>query len=268
MKSMRYLCVGFLAAALSVWAQEPQADAAHTSEETAAQKQYVLDAGTRIPMTMLNSVSTKTALEGDRVYLETLFPVMANGKIVIPAGSSIAGTVTNMKRPGRVKGKGELFVRFDTLILPNGVTRDFRSRLGSIDGRDNQGFDREEGKIKGEGSKTEDAIKVGTATSAGATVGGLAGAAAGRAGMGLGIGAAAGAAAAITGILLTRGPDVVLAKGSTVEMLLDRQIAFTEEEVDFTNSPNFRRGSENGSGPIQRKGNSGNVIGRRPPLVP
>ncbi|MDX2268842.1 MAG: hypothetical protein NW208_12100 [Bryobacter sp.] len=266
---MRYLAGLVCLAAMSLRAQEASAPAEETkiAQKQNDPKQYVVDAGTRIPMTMLNSVSTKNALEGDRVYMETLFPVMANGKIVIPAGSSIAGTVTSLKRPGRVKGKGELFVRFDSLILPNGVTRDFRSRLGSIDGRDNQGFDREEGKIKGEGSKGEDAMKVGTATSAGATVGGLAGAAAGSTGMGLGIGAAAGAAAALTGILLTRGPDVVLAKGSTVEMLLDRPLNFTEEEVDFSNTPAGRRASDSGSGPIQRK-SGGNILGRRPPLIP
>jgi len=34
-------------------------------------------------------------------------------------------TVTQVKKPGRVKGRGELYVRFDTLTLPNGVCRDF-----------------------------------------------------------------------------------------------------------------------------------------------
>ncbi|MBX9718490.1 MAG: TrbI/VirB10 family protein, partial [Microbacteriaceae bacterium] len=131
--------------AMGMWAQEPAVPV--------VSKNFTLEPGTRIPLTMLNSVSTKHAVEGDRVYLETLFPVLVNGRVVIPPGSSVGGTVTSLKRPGRVKGKGELYVRFDTLILPNGVTRDFKSRLGSIDGRDNQGFDREEGRIKGEGNK-------------------------------------------------------------------------------------------------------------------
>ncbi len=270
MRLMRHLVLSLPLLALASFGQESPATESKAADPKAAAaeaKTYVVDAGTRIPMTMLNSVSTKSAIEGDRVYLETLFPIMAQGRVVIPAGSSIAGTVTNMKRPGRVKGKGELFVRFDTLILPNGTSRDFRSRLGSIDGRDNQGFDREEGKIKGEGSRGEDAMKVGTATTAGATVGGLAGAAAGRAGMGLGVGAAAGAAAALTGILISRGPDVVLAKGSTVEMLLDRPLSFSEEELDFSAAPGGRRSNEAG-GPLPRKANNPGAFGRRPPLVP
>jgi hypothetical protein len=66
--------------------------------------------------------------------------------------------------------------------------------------------------------------------------------------------------------LLTRGPDVVLAKGSTVEMLLDRPLTFDETELDFSSTPNFRRSNDTGAGPQSRKSVTG--IGRRPPLVP
>src|SRR5436190_22282457 len=40
--------------------------------------------GTRILLSLINSVSTKNAAEGDRVYLETVFPIIVNGRIVIP----------------------------------------------------------------------------------------------------------------------------------------------------------------------------------------
>ena len=66
---------------------------------------------------------------------------------MIPRGSFVNGTVTISKPAGRTKGKGELFVRFDSLTLPNGATRDFRSRLGSAEGAK---VDREEGKVSGE----------------------------------------------------------------------------------------------------------------------
>src|ERR1700722_19604327 len=90
---------------------------------------FMVQPGTRIPLSMINSVNTKNSAAGDRVYLQTVFPIISNGKIVIPPGSYVEGTVTEVKRPGRVKGRGSLFVRFDSLILPNGVTRDFRSRV-------------------------------------------------------------------------------------------------------------------------------------------
>src|SRR3974390_1087792 len=159
--------------------------------------QFEVEPGTRIPLSMINSISTKHAAEGDRVYLETVFPILVNGKVVIPPGSYVAGTVTESKRPGRVKGRGELYVRFDSLTLPNGVTRDFRARMGSLDGTASEELDKNEGKIKSEGNKTGDARTIGQTAAAGAGIGAIAGSDAGHAGMGAGIGAAAGAAAGL-----------------------------------------------------------------------
>lgn len=195
---------------------------------------FTVDAGTKIPLSLLNSISTKNAAEGDRIYLETVFPVMANGKIVIPVGSSVAGTVTSVKRAGRVKGRAELFVRFDTLILPNGAMRDFRSRMSNMDGTVGGTLDRGEGRIEGDGNKAGDMRTIGDAAITGTLIGGIAGAAAGNAGMGLGVGAAAAGTAAMIGILSSRGPDAMLTKGTTVEMLLDRPLNFSETEVDFS----------------------------------
>jgi hypothetical protein len=222
--------------------------------------------GTRIPLSLINSVSTKHAAEGDRVYLETVFPIMVDGRVVIPPGSYVAGTVTQVKRPGRVKGRGELYLRFDSLTLPNGVTRDFRARLGALDGRATEELDKSEGKIKSEGNKGGDAQKVGEATAAGASIGAISGSVAGRPGMGVGIGAAAGAAAALVGVLASRGPEAVLAKGTTLEMLLDRPVVFEEDELDQASTPR-RRNIGEGPGPLpSRKQQSVPIPGRRLPL--
>ena len=209
---------------------------------------FVVAIGTRIPLSMINSISTKTAAEGERVYLETVFPILVNAHVVIPPGSYVSGTVTEVKRPGRVKGRGELYVRFDALTLPNGVTRDFRARIASLDGRAPETLDKSEGKIKGEGDKAGDVKTVGEAAGAAATIGGLAGAAAGHAGMGAGLGAAAGATAGLMYVLLTRGPDAVLAKGTTMEMVRDRPLEFTTADIDFRNSMP-RANSSDGPGP-------------------
>jgi hypothetical protein len=124
-------------------------------------------AGTKVPLTLLNTLSSKQTAEGDRVYLETLYPILVGGKIVIPPGSYVSGTVTQVKRPGRIKGRGELYLRFDSLTLPNGVTRDFRARIGGMEGGGNNELDRGEGKIKGGGSKGEDARDIAQAAQMG-----------------------------------------------------------------------------------------------------
>src|SRR5215813_3556744 len=160
---------------------------------------YMVEVGTKVPLSLINSISTKHSAEGDRVYLETVFPVLVNGRIVVPVGSWVAGTVTQVKKPGRVKGRGELYVRFDSLTLPNGVTRDFHGRIGSMDGNAKDELDRTEGTVRSEGNKAGDARTVGEAAAAGTSVGVIAGGAAGHYGMGAGIGAAAGAAAGMAG---------------------------------------------------------------------
>ena len=200
--------------------------------EPASPSEITVVAGTRIPLVLRNAVDTKHSHEGDRVYLETAFPVTVDGRIVIPRGSYVNGTVTTAKAAGVVKGKGELFLRFDTLTLPNGVTRDFRSRIGAADSVDGK-LDRKEGTITGERDKGKIAKTTAEGAGIGGSVGGIAGAAAGRPLTGVGIGAAAGAAAGLASVLIKHRPDASLPAGTTVELLLDRDLRYLPSELNF-----------------------------------
>src|SRR5580698_3308941 len=180
-----------------------QTVAAQTPSSNEGPDSYTVVPGTHIALGLINSVSTKHSSPGDRIYLETVFPIVINSHIVIPPGSYVTGTVTEVKRPGRVKGRAELYGRFDLLTLPNGVTRDFRSRLGSIDARGDEHLDKKEGMVQGDSNKAGDARTVGEIAASGASIGAIAGAAEGHAGMGAGIGAAAGAAVGLAGVLLS-----------------------------------------------------------------
>ena len=208
----------------------PRPAPARTAPPASPAASYTVPSGTRILLTLVNSLNTKHSREGDRVYLQTAFPVSASDRIVIPRGASVTGTVTDSKRPGRVAGKGELYIRFDSLTLSNGVTRDFRARLSNADTRKGT-VDRDEGKVTGAGNRGGDAKTVARDAGMGASVGGIAGAASGNAGKGLGIGGAAGAAAGLATVLIRRGPDVVLPKGTKVEMVLDRDLVYSDEEL-------------------------------------
>jgi hypothetical protein len=227
--------IGFAAVAgLSLAAQTPAPGA--IKDEAARAADFTVNSGTTVPLSLINSISTKHSAEGDRVYLETAFPILVNGRIVIPVGSYVQGTVTQIKKPGRVKGRGELYVRFDSLTLPNGVTRNFHGRIGNVDAGSTGDVDRAEGKVTSEGNKSGDARTVAETAATGTSVGAIAGSVAGHTGMGLGIGAAAGATAGLIGVLATRGPDAILAKGSTLEMVLDRPISFSEDDLNFGNA--------------------------------
>jgi len=233
--SITLLTVGALAAQELAAQDQAAQELAVPDQAIQAQAGYTVASGVKIPLSLINSISTKHSMEGDSVYLETAFPILSNGRIVIPVGSYVAGTVTQVKKPGRVKGRGELYVRFDTLTLPNGVSRDFRSRMGTLDASSMGNLDRAEGRVESEGDKLGDTRTVAETTATGASVGAIAGAAAKSMPMGLGIGAGAGAAAGLIAILAIRGPDAILTKGSTVEMILDRSLSFSETDLNFGN---------------------------------
>lgn len=232
-----------------------------------AEGEMIIPIGTRVPLVLLNSISTKHASPDDLVYLESVYPVVVDGRIVIPPGTYVSGRVTSVKRPGRVKGKGELYVRFEQIILPNGIIRDLTGSVGALDGRSPEGFDKEEGRITSEGNKGGDARTIGESTATGASIGVIAGAAGSNAGLGLGLGSAVGATAGLIGVLASRGPDAILEKGTQLDMVLDRGLLFKDEDLDFDNPLGQGRLRDPGNGPDpNRNRNNQSNGGRRFPL--
>src|SRR5580765_3117980 len=130
----------------------------------------IVPAGTIIPVTLTSSVSTKTSRDGDGVYGRTSFPVTINNKIVIPEGSYVRGKISEIRRPGRVKGKGELALNFQTLVLPSGVTIPIYTSLGGTGGA---GERKGEATVQGDSSKGEDAKTVERTTVEGAGIGAI-----------------------------------------------------------------------------------------------
>jgi hypothetical protein len=186
---------------------------------------FTIAAGTHILLTLTNPVSTKNSRDGDQVYLRTAIPVAQEGRIVIPRGSYVRASVSKSKAAGHGASQGEIFIRFDSLTLPNGVSRDFHARLTSAD-TVNGKVDPDEGKISGTGRNTKPG-EVGRDVGIGSMGGVLIGSAAGHPITGLGVGAAAGAAA----VLLSKNKDVVLPRGTSVEMVLDRDLSYTAAEL-------------------------------------
>jgi hypothetical protein len=205
------------------------APAAPGAPAVASAAKIMVPAGTHIPLVLHNAVSTRSARPGDPVYFETLFPVMIDGKVVIPAGSYVSGEVTESKRPGRVKGRGELMIKLTTMILPNAYMVNLNAVPSNAATGGNETTD-SEGKIIGDSEKGHDIGTIAKTTAAGAGIGGLAT----QSGRGVGIGAAAGAAAGLAAVLLTRGPDAEMPRGSTVEAVIDRSLYLDADKVQFT----------------------------------
>jgi hypothetical protein len=195
---------------------------------TGTGQMITVPAGTRLGVTLENGISTNSAKPGDSVYFRTSFPVTMNSKVVIPVGSYLRGEVTDSKRPGHVKGKGELRIRLNTLILPNGYTVDLNAEPHSTDAGGTRTDS--EGKITGPGGKGKDAETIATTTVAGAGIGAIAGG-----GKGAGIGAGIGGLAGLAAVLFTRGPDAQLPRGSSMDLVLERDLQLEAEQVHYTN---------------------------------
>jgi type IV secretion system protein VirB10 len=204
-----------------------------TTDDPAAAKHIVVPAGTQLPLVLHNAITTRSNKPGDPLYLETTFPVIVGDRIVIPAGSYVSGEIIEAKRPGKVKGRGELMIRLTTLILPNGYAAKFDAIPTGAGTGGNDSVE-EEGKIKGDSDKASDAGTILKTTTLGTGVGGGVGAIGGRPGMGIGIGAAAGAAAGLLWTLFTRGPEVELPRGTSLDIMLDRPLYLDASKINFT----------------------------------
>ncbi len=240
-----FLIASMLAMGASCAAQQPdgpQADAPlpvapkpAVAPQAGTSERITVPAGTRVAVVLQNGISTRSAKAGDSVYLQTSFPITGNNRIVIPVGSYLRGELLEAKRPGRIKGRGEFRMRLDTLILPNGYTVDLRAAPRSADSGGNETMD-SEGKVTGGGNKGK---KVGTVVSTTATGAGV-GAIATRTPKGAGIGAGIGAAAGLAAVLLTRGPEAELPRGSTMDVVLEHELSLDASQIQFNNLGQFQ----------------------------
>ena len=191
--------------------------------------QLIVPAGTRLPLVLHNSISTRSAHPNDPVYLETVFPVIVNGKIAIPAGSYVQGEITEAKRPGKGKGSAEVRIRLTTLVFPTGYTVNF----GAVPTNAGTGGDEyadKEGQINKDRDRTADAGTVIKTTGIGAGIGSIAG----RSAQGAAIGAGAGVAAGLAAVLMMRGPELELPRGSNVDIMLDRPLPLDPAKLNLS----------------------------------
>jgi hypothetical protein len=154
-------------------------------------------------------LSTDASQRGDRFQARVIEPREF-------AGATIDGRVTNVKRPGKVKGTAELQLAFEAIHLPDGRTTSFNANVMEIvdnGNRDDAGTVDSEGGVRGRSSTKDDISKVGASTGIGAIIGAVIGG-----GKGAAIGAAIGGAAGTGSVLSKRGEDVRLARGQQLRI--------------------------------------------------
>jgi hypothetical protein len=230
------LAVGLLAFACSSLAQQtdgPQTNPPAPVPQPAAPQQPVstekikLAAGTRVAVVLENGISTRSAKPGDSVYFHTSYPITQNNRIIIPVGSYLRGELVEAKRPGKVKGRGEFRMKLNQLIFPNGYTVDLNADPRSADTGGKETMD-SEGKVTSGSGKGKDAQTIAETTATGAGIGAIADGA-----KGLGIGAGVGAAGGLAAVLLTRGPEAEMPRGSTLDVVLEHDLILDSSQIQF-----------------------------------
>ena len=221
----------FLFVLLGSWTQAGNA-AQESAQNALPEAEIIVPEGTVLPIVLTEYLNTRNSQIGDVFYADTTYPIWIQQRLVIPKGSTIRGTVTDVVRPGKIRGKGRLAVRFDDILLPNGVRRDLIASFRGIHGPGDESLSRDSETVTAGGSKGEDAGTVIGTSSQGAIIGAVAG----RSGAGAAIGAGAGAAVGTAIMLFTRGRDLVINPGTRFDIELKKPIKFAYNEIQFTNA--------------------------------
>ncbi len=163
-------------------------------------RDVTLPAGTVLPVDLETSVGSDISRVEQPVTGRLRRAVTVGGAQVLPAGTIVSGHVTAAQRPGRVKGRGLIAMRFTQLDTPGAGKTAIKtatvSRLAPA-------------------TKEKDALEIIAPAAAGAVIGRIAGGkSAARKG------ALIGGAAGVGYVLSTRGKEVRLGKGANLAVKL------------------------------------------------
>ena len=212
-----------------------QSGVAASSENSRNSTSYTVPAGTKVLLSLKSGVNTKTARSGDGVYLVSTFPVIVGSHVLIPTGVYVQGVIDKVERPGRVKGRAKLLMHFTTMIFPNGQVVAIPGTVNNLPGSGGASVKGDEGTIEQAGSKSKDAGDIARGGVIGATGGVIGGAATGNPAEAAAVGGLAGLAGGLVYTLLTRGNEVVIPEGTSLEMVMQRPLVLQSSQLDGIN---------------------------------
>jgi uncharacterized protein YcfJ len=169
--------------------------------------QFIIPDGTQIVAVLDNNLSTSAARENDPFTMTVRSPDQYEG-------ATIRGHLTNVSRSGRITGRSEVTLNFDTITLRNGqsyrfagITESVRTPEGETVRVDNEGSVREDNRT----NTTAKRAAIGTAV--GAIIGAIAGG-----GKGAAVGAVIGAGAGAGSVYVQGKDDLELTPGTELTL--------------------------------------------------
>jgi hypothetical protein len=163
----------------------------------------VVPTGTVLTIRTNQALSTKTLQTGGTFSGSVMTGITLGGKLAIPAGSDVAGTVVDVKKAGKFKGAATLQLALSSVTV-RGHTYNIVTEY----------FDKSS---TGKGKRT--AVMIGGGAGGGAAIGALAGG-----GKGAAIGALVGATAGTIGAATTGNRDIELPAESALSFKLDQPL--------------------------------------------
>jgi uncharacterized protein YcfJ len=170
------------------------------------EKAILIPDNTQMRLRLETQLNTKTNLEGDRFTATVVEP----GEY---EGATVQGHIAKLTRSGKMTGRTELSLDFDTITLRNGRTEVYHAQIEKVFATESVKSVDEEGNIEA-ASKTKDTE---IRTIGGAALGAIIGAIAGS-GKGAAIGAIIGAGAGAGSVYVQGNKDLILEPG--VQMLV------------------------------------------------
>ena len=165
--------------------------------------------GSSLKVRLETPLSSETARPEQPFSASTNAPLLVDGYEALPAGTRVTGHVSHAAGAGKVSGRGELTLEFDRILAPGG------SEIL---------IEAEPLQRKARSTVKKDAAKIGGAAGVGAVVGGILG---GR--KGAVIGGAVGGTAGTGAVLATKGEEVVLPEGTSLDLRLRSPLTVTVE---------------------------------------
>jgi hypothetical protein len=166
-----------------------------------ATRQVTIPAGTVLRLRVDRGFGSDISRVEETVSATLARPVDVGGRTVLRGGSAVSGYVAQAVRPGKVKGRGRIAVRF-TRVTPAGANEAYKMQTRSW-------------VAIAPATKKRDALTVGVPAAGGAVIGGLVG---GK--KGAGVGALAGGGGGTAVVLSTRGKEVRVSRGALLSVRL------------------------------------------------